>query len=333
MRYLFFVNNHISHLTAKGIIKHLELKIDDCTFLTERNYEIENPLGKTLEFPFSHLPDSFRVALGPIRLRQKIKSLDSFINTISDHQPFEIFVTQTSITYFYLIHSNPNCKGFSLIEGGLGCYNLEYLKMVSHKAFWLRRLLYRLLYRNRVPELKYFFNIDFPKFKNCYGTNDKAFKGFKNQIVLDNPFTNDTRYKGINNVLVLDAIREFNYISSDAVKFVLTFLLEKLKNDIEQLHFKFHPEHYRRPEDMAFYKNIFAPYQKHFTIIELDKHTVLENLIHSSDANFYVFVSSIGMYADMMGKKVFSLAKKLTERENTFKFQYESYHKGSIQYL
>lgn len=334
MKHLFFVNSHMTFLTAKQSIKYLKLNHQDCCFVLERNYPIEEIDIKSIVFPYNDFPNDFRANQFFLNLWKKIRSLDVFLEKITEGDSFEIFYPHSAVTYFYLIITHPKCVHYSLIEGGIGCYYESYKKRVSKQPSVLKDVLYRFLYRGRVPNQKFFFNTKLPKFRYCVGTNEYAFKNYDNQLNVGSPFEYLSKYQHIKNVFVFCATVEFYDVKMDTISEILRQLFEQLKAKKQKiLHFKLHPEQLKQKSVRDSYLKLINQHKGEIEVVELKKTDVLEHIAASSNATFYVIFSSVGLYASILGREVWSFGKVLSHYEPQVSTTYKKIGKKEIQYF
>lgn len=335
MMHLFFVNNHMTYLTAKQTVKHLKLTSDKCLYLLERNYPIEKTSIQSLTFPYQNFPnDSFKASLAPWTLWKRMKELDTFLSEITNGEAFEIFYPQTAVTHFYIIASHPKCTGYSLIEGGIGCYKPEYKTRVSHGPSKLRKLFYSFIYKGRVPNQKFFFNTSLSNFKYSVGTNEYAFASYKNQLNVGSPFEEKEEYKDMKHVLVIDCVVEYYDAKMETIEEMMRLFFEKMKTEnVKQIHFKLHPEHYRREGLRDKYVKLIRRMGGDIETIELDNTVILEHIARSSEAVFYVNISSVGLYANILGKEVWSFARVLFKLEPHMDITYKEIGPNKIHYF
>jgi len=305
----------MSYLTAKKTIKFLDLNPDKCCYLLERDYPIESTQS-------------------PFAIWKAMDALDTFLMDLTEQEAFEIFYTQSSTSHFYVIISNPKCKGYSFIEGGLGCYKPEYKKLVSNKPSLLKDLFYAFMYKGRVPNQKFFFNTKLPGFKYCVGTNEHAFKAYDNPLNVGSPFEDKAEYRSIKHVYVIDCVVEFYNAKMQTIEAFTETLFERLKKEnAKEVYFKLHPEHYRQEGLREKYLEVVEKYSGDIKAIELDKSVILEHIARSSEATFYVNISSVGLYANLLGREVWSFARMLHKLEPHMDITYKELGTEPIHYF
>lgn len=337
MKYLFLINSHATYLTAKQAISYFQLDKSDCVYCLERNYSVRDNEIQAIEFPFQVSPqDSFRANLLPHVLWKKIDQLDSFITKVTSDCVFKLFCAQSSIIYFYLLMTHPKCVSYSFIEGGIGAYKPEYQKKVSKKKNWIKSLWYFLIYKGRVPVQKFFFNTNLSKFEYCLGLTEYSFKGFKNAVnvggKLDDRLSKELNIK---HLFVLDAMVEFYNVKIETIEeMVLELSQYFVRMGVKEFHYKLHPEHYKTQEIKNKYIQLLNEKSGEVRAIELGKDVVLEEIAYNSeDTIFYVNVSSIGLYANIWGREVWSFAKFVHKKELQIDFEYKELGPKKVNYF
>lgn len=317
MKHLFLVHSHITDLVATQLVKEQGLSIIDVIFLLARNHQTKFP--NSLEFPYTHYPiDSFKVNLLFWKSRSKVAELDSWIDSICNGQDFIFYTPQSGMNIFYLISSHPKCNGFAYIEEGLGSY--KYFEQIKNKKkeSWLRNLLYDLNFKKRAPSVKHFFDLNHPKYLGCYAIGKEAFPDLKNKIVLQLPFEQKDATSNYENVIVLGPYIEYGEVPQAAFLAAYQETIEWLiDKGIQSAHIKHHPAQ-DKLQSIEPINKINQRFLNQIKITTIEKNVVLENIALNTNANFYLVLGSIGIYADITGNKVYSFAHKIVAKDPTF---------------
>ncbi|GAA4433040.1 hypothetical protein GCM10023188_22020 [Pontibacter saemangeumensis] len=113
-------------------------------------------------------------------------------------------------------------------------------------------------------------------------------------------------------ILVLDATAEYGVTSVKNMLCALEKGLQQLvERGVEKLWVKYHPDQANFVEVKRLYKEVFDRCSELLSIQELPQHISLEFVAGNelnSQTVFYIFLSSVGIYAAQCGREVYSFA-------------------------
>jgi len=319
MKNIFFVHSQITYIVAKKTIAHLKLNVEECIFLVHRGKSSDyKGFGvQMFDFPFNpQSTNSFPIYNKFWRNWSNINELDKFINHLTNNTEFYFYTPQTYQNYLALIVSHKNCKGFNIIEEGAGSYLAkEKLEEIypSNLEFTLNeRIKWRLNFFNR---LKINRNFVEKQYLQAFGLTSYSFGELQRKVVLGLPteldFRNDHQSKGelYTNILVFDALVEAQIL--DAATLLMTtfiFINWLKKKGATTLYVKYHPDQIKADKTIKLIKELFIQIEE-IKIQEIPSTVSLEEVALKQDATFFVFGSSVGLYASFYGRKVISLYK------------------------
>lgn len=325
MKHVFYVHSAITYLVAMRVIAYEQLQPNECVLLLSRGFI--PPASNTVQvrvFPFVNYPNSsFAVTWRVWSLWHKIDTLDRLLDEATHAQPFVLYVPHAAMTYFYLMVSHPLCRGYSFIEEGTLSYYPPHHSLSRNTNVWWKRWAYWFLYKQRgVPPVKPFFRLDLPTYRHAYGMTEHTFPQFGGRRTIGLVFSPQIGLypANIHHVLVFDALVEYGIVPIHTVQYALTQLMQYLQHThpSSTLHIKFHPEQHRQPQAKAQWLAFFAQYPA-VSIEELATTVVLEDLAASCPTcTFYVWVSSVGLYAALAGNPVYSLAGYVADQYPQF---------------
>ncbi|WP_377482949.1 hypothetical protein [Pontibacter toksunensis] len=220
--------------------------------------------------------------------------------------------------------SHKNCKGFSLLEEGIASYytldkvNTEICPSGNSTDFF--KILLFLNYRGRLTPQKWFYDTGY---EHVYGMSEASFPGFERKVRLPFPFYNNLPMPGFGHILVLDATAEYGVTT---LKSTLSALAEALqyvaKRGVGKLWVKYHPDQANSVDTRKRYEQVFKEHSQFLKVEEVPQHVSLEFVAGNTNNTgtvFYVFLSSVGLYAGLCGRKVYSFASCMYR----FDLQYE----------
>ncbi|WP_026463977.1 hypothetical protein [Adhaeribacter aquaticus] len=278
-----------------------------------------------VEIPFTHSPNkSFPVRYAFWKGWQELYKFDQYLKHLTKDRFFLLYTNQTGIDYILLFITHKHCRGFSFLEEGTNSYHrLDIMNQEINPAGY-STLNYKILmlfnYKGRLPLSKYFFA---KGYNFAYGISNYSFPQFKRKILLPSPFVNEDDLPAYKNILVFDGMGELGLVSNESILSSLTEFIKMLKSmDVNEFWVKYHPEQVRNQNTLILYKNFFNTFSSNFTIHELPQSISLESIAGNcklTDVNFFVFLSSIGLYAAQSGRKVYSLANLVLKHEPNYK--------------
>ncbi len=306
MKHLFFVHSPITKLMAYQVIKEKDYDFKDVVFLIDRIKLDTSSKVKEYQFPFRIYPiNDLEVSLYFYKNWKNLSQLNHFIQEITESQNFYFYATKAQSNYFYLVINNNKCEGYYFIEEGMAAYNEQYWHN-KKKELYLRQLLYNLNFNGKVPSVKHFFDFAHSKYKGCFGLLDDAFKGFPNREILNLPFQKKDNLCNYKEIIVFDAALEFHYLSAEVLEKSIELLFQILvEKGIDKCHFKLHPA--QKDISIGIIMSLILKFQSQITFFKIPAEIILEEIAVSSlGSSFYICTSSIGLYAHIAGRKVYS---------------------------
>ncbi len=320
MKHIFFVHSKITFLMSKKVIEYQRLPLDTCIFVFDRMATHSLDYGiRSIQLPFELFPkDYFRIRLDFWNARKSINALDVFINEQTGGEQFLFYVPKAQSNYFHLTITNNYCVGFYYIEEGYASYNKNGW-FSKKKHLYLRDWFYGFIFEKRVPSVKHFYEINNQKYKGCYTLSPYSFEGFPNKYILELPFQIKEELNNYESILVFSCELEFGFIKSENFKFALEDLCKVfLEKKIKHLHFKFHPGQ-KQEVSINLILSVFNQFRDEIDFVEIEDNISLEEIAVSSlKSQFYIINSSIGLYATIAGRKVYSFINFVRKREPDF---------------
>ncbi len=325
MKHLFLVHSNITDIVAQQIVKQYELPVEDVIFLLARNQH--SNFKNKIKFPYSHFPiDSFKVSFFFWKNWRKLKNIDNWINELTAKQAFHFYTPQSGMNVFYLITSHPLCKGFSYIEEGLASYK-RFKQIKNPKAnSKLRDLLYYINFKGRSKSVKHFFDLDHPKLLDSYGLSELSFPDLKKKQIIEKPFKNNklnTKAEA-ENILILGPYIEFGEIKKEILLEALGELFDWMfQIKIDALNIKFHPA---QDESISINPilDLFSSYKNKINFNILEDHFILEKYAFENKVDFYIVISSLAIYANVSGNKVYSIAERIASKQSNYQKHIDS---------
>ncbi|RDV15102.1 hypothetical protein DXT99_10540 [Pontibacter diazotrophicus] len=332
MKHLFYIHSYITYYVGLEVIKYRKLNHSDCVLMYGRKFKPHHPpVGmQQVDLPFTHHPvNTFAVKRKFWKGWERLRKFDAFVEKITFGDAFKIYTNQTGIDFIRLFISHKKCKGFSFLEEGLYSYHpLDEVNAVLCPA-GLSTMAYKVLlylnYKGRLAADRLFFK---PEYDAVYGLQATSFPDFANRLILPNPFINQGESAGIEGaVLVLDALFEYGRVRKGVYKQGLKSAFNYFKTEgITNIWLKLHPEHYNTTTQHQTIKDIIAECGKGVKVDVLPVEVCLERLAGDrrvKQVTFFVFLSSVGMYAALCNRSAFSFAWFIGERDEQYKQRVE----------
>jgi len=117
MRHLFFVQSAHTEIIALSIIRLRDLNIENCRFVSLRNYQIQSKVESFL-FPQSWRGNYFQNIRFSI-FKNRWIDLISTVDELTSSADFCVYLPQFSETFVPMIITHPKCQYFCHIEEGL----------------------------------------------------------------------------------------------------------------------------------------------------------------------------------------------------------------------
>lgn len=318
MRHVFLVHSHVTDFVARGVAEFEDLEPERVLRLAARTF------GPRL--PESGVAASSRVAvLDPVRLgrglnvperRSRLRLLDRRVEAVVGGGRYHAYVPQTRLRWIQALLSHPRCAGFSLIEEGLASYRTrdELAAMYPPEVLGL---LGRLCYGRRVGRGEFFA----PGHAKAYGLTERSFPDLPRRVVLPRPPWHPgsgVLDATVETVLVFDGLSRFGTLRLESVLHAVERTLDTLAaRGVDRLHYKLHPAQLGSDE-VGRIEALFAR-RRTPAAERLPDGLALEELAaRKPDVCFLVNVSSVGLYAALLGCPVESYAPFVVEAEPEF---------------
>lgn len=331
MKHLFYIHSAITYLVAIRLIEYNKLNKRDCVFLLGRGFKpILSREINSVELPFTHHPvNSFAVKRKFWESWGKLSGFDAFVHKLTAGEQFHLYTNQTGIAFIQLFMSHSGCAGYSFLEEGVASYytqskiNNEICPSGSATTFY--KVLKYLNFFGRLSDFPQFFSEDYTA---VYGISNESFSEFRNRVILDDVLVQGSLASDVEGyVLALDALYEYGSVSKEEFAQALREMFSYFKRKgIGSIRIKYHPEQYANPVFLAAIRSLIEKYRGDVRVTELDPDCILELVAanKANDVTFYVFLSSVGLYAGLCGRKVYSFAHFIGERCSNYKARIEN---------
>lgn len=316
MKHVFVVYSHLTFYISRQIIITENLSTKDCFFILVSNYKMipkfekEYPNYIQLSYGGYVKEGRFFAGFNFVKTNKNIKRFDAMIEQYTDSEEYICYIGHCRSDVENLLVSNSKCKGYHIIEEGVGSYNIRNfktfhgLKSVIHKLF-LKPLFPRLY---GIKEYNLF--VKSSKFLGFYSTSPRCFPEFKfEKKIIDNPFEFIEMNPSPDAIISIDPL--FLWVDIPVVKDIYNHLSNYIATKkYNYIAYKFHQMFERRPEMKVQYKELIR-YFFGDNLIELDNSVVLENILKSYRCDFYSMRSSAGIYGTQSGAKCYAYTSLL----------------------
>lgn len=327
MKHIFYLHSALNYVIAKRIIDVLKLQPNDCIFLYDRIQPFSNESIIQDFFPHFPLPASQSYSLKFLFWNQwsSIKKFDKKIGEFTNGNPFYFYALFSWGNFFYLTISHSLCRGYYYMEDGTISLNpinhvQATIPLKEKNKKWLRKLLYFLNFPFRdVPFKKEFYDITNPKFKGFFASCKEIFPDYPQKQVIGIKTIEKPQYASYEHILVLDGVADFGYVSQEnyikAIKMLPDWFIKK---NIKKVYIKYQKPHSGNEPIINELKLFFESFSGQIVFSELTQDIILEEIAFNSNANFYINVSSIGFYAYLAGRNVFTWIRFVQYFEDKF---------------
>ncbi len=320
--HLFHVHSHIMYLVAKATIARLGLRPDQCAFTMSRNYKTPDDKDGVprYAFPFPNWDLKFYYHEDYRKVRANITELESWIGTVTQNRPFR-FYAQTTLSYYVcIIATMKQCLAYSFIEEGSAVYcqaeSLPQSPMLDSVS--VDRELMGRCNDKRLIEFDYeYLNASHPKFHRAYCVHESAFPMVpaEKKVVLKNVFQKIpiSEFAGADALLVIGDDRRQSRGSLENYERLYDRIAQELAvRKHRRVLYKLRVT--TKPEDLAIYRKVFARHPG-IDFTRLPDALPLENVVASLDVPVYHCISSVGLYATQLGRKVICFGDAYAEIE------------------
>lgn len=315
MKHIFLIHSHITREVAWSIIGRERIELEDIVFLLDRKFETKENGVRVVPLD---LPDEcFLIYKNPFRGWRHIRRIRCFIDDLSPGD-FVCYFPHTYTDFANMMIDHVRCRGYSLMEEGLGSYfSVNEINQIVPPAIlgWKQRLLSQFLYMGSFKN-RYFFSDDYIA---VYGTSEHAFPGFNRKVLIELSYGMavnevDRSVPSGCKVIVLESVVETRVVSEkefiSGFDRMLEVLVDRLSEG-EVLYLKRHPYQYVKPEFsdrlIAYLKQKVPAHE----VRELASEVSLEKMALAGGVEFYLNVSSVSIYANRLGSKVYSYARSI----------------------
>jgi hypothetical protein len=223
------------------------------------------------------------------------------------------YLPHTSFPQFPLLLNDPPCRGFSLIEEGLGAYHTQEdsERLLQGRLRPLGRLAQHVTGPLRFADHRYRF---------AYGCTEDAFPGYARRVQVRIAPPAQAASADIRAVLAFDALLEHGFASKAPFLRCVQALVARAAADGHRIvHFKLHPQQYVEPAFTPALRQLLEGNAHGVQFRELPASFCLEGLAAAGQADFYIFISSVGIYAAAAGCRVTSVARSLRSLDERFR--------------
>jgi hypothetical protein len=315
MRHIFFIHSHITWLVSKGVIRQQRLAPGEVLFVCTRGYRPPDAQYECAVFPHRRWVVTWRV----VQWFRQRRELALFIERVAGKGDFLWYLPHTGFPFFHTFVAHPRCRGFHLIEEGLGSYHTpEALQDVTRRTLalkpgwkgWAMRLWTRL--KPPAPADA--------RYLTAWGCSEETFPGYARRSQVAISGARPVGSEDIEAVLVFDNVLEARLAGEEAFFACLQDLIAQLaQRGHRTVHYKLHPHQYIDPRYTPRLQRVLRDNSQGVHFSELPADYCLELLAAAGEAEFYVFVSSVGLYAAVAGCRVHSMAFQLAARDARYK--------------
>jgi len=315
--HLFLVHSHITHLVARAVVRHHQLDPAKVVFLVARGFAVpanaDGPI-RSVSFGYELVPRKRKQRPSMWQGWKILAGITAQLRQLTAGHGFHFYTPQTLEPLAQVLKHHSDCRSFSFIEEGLHSYCTRAEIGRTHP---LRRprLWERLAYLDRTGPAMFFD----PGYRHAYGVAAAVFPDLERRVVLDDVFlpADPQRVDGIDQVLVFDSLAVYRRMRQQTLIDVVQRLLQQLSDEqAGVLHYKFHPAQAGTPEQSAIEAVLR---QGGIETRRLDDDIALEGVaLARPQTRFYVNLSSVGLYAALLGANAWSFAPWVAEVEPEF---------------
>lgn len=313
MKYVFGASSHLVFYLCNRIITLDGINPDDCIFFFTRNYhcppKYDSIYKNIINTDYNVNEKKGRIFEGIhfLKTRQNIKKFDALVDSYLHGEDFYWYSQVCNNDFCSLFVTMPNCKGYYVLEDGLGSYrNFNPQTFVGWK-YPVFKFILKPIWRRCFEVKSHFITTDHPKFKGCIATTDYCFPLHQQYLrCVGLPFeTIDLGYKP-DAVISIDPI--YLWVDEqyeDAIYQRLSAFV--LSQNYSCIVYKYHPYFYAK-SNADIKKRYEALIKKHYgnAMIELGPDVSLENVLMTYHCDFYTDNSSIAIYGNAMNAKCYT---------------------------
>lgn len=334
MTHLILVHSSLTYAVAKKIIALESWSIDSVRLVIDRNFPTSEEAGQTI--------DISDIEINPLRWRKRreffmiwkkntrsIKTLDQILHSLGSE--YVVVLPHLQNLKYYALCSYKDCKGYYLMEEGVLSYADEVNSdsIIKKLKKFILKMIYRILYNSRIPPLPTNFSAD-RTYLGAFSITEHSFPSLSGKKMIPYPFSYEPKLSHFRNVLVLGPYFEFGQLSMEIELKGLEALFNYfIKNEIFEVHYKFHPAQLEQNHSPALIRDLMKKYEIGIRFNELRPDISLENIAVSSKADFYLATSSTAIYTVDIGRRVYSYANFLLKFRPEFSSVLESMPKAT----
>lgn len=324
MKHFFCVASNLAFSICNRLIQVDGLPLGDCVFITLRSFRLPACVHgyHVVETSLNTSATSGRLFAG-WRIWDTKKNLRKLDQLIYDNTGGEDFLFYTQICNNDLCSafvSNPQCKGYYIIEDGSGSYRKEEIISFQGWRGWMYKWVLKPMFPRIYTLKNKMVEVNHPKFKGCIATNELCFPLHQDVLrVIGLPFQPEPMEYAPEALISLDPY--YIWLTDEQVQRVMEQLGEYINaKHYQRIAFKPHPYLLTKENNSKYllYKEWLQRFI-HCKIEELGGQVSLENtLMAHKDCDFYTAYSSVAIYAKAMGVRCYTFAPLLRQYCDVF---------------
>ncbi len=319
MKHFFCISSHLAFSICNHLIQIDGLAVDDCIFLTTRGYRLpaNGVQYHVVETDFNSSAQSGRLFAGwhIVQTIRNIRLFDEIIDTHTDGDDYFFYTQICNNDISSVCVTNPHCKGYYIIEDGVGSYRHDDLPTFRGLRYFIYRCFLKPVFPRIYMLKSRMIEVNHPKFKGCIATNTLCFPTHQDSLrVIGLPFHPEPLPNPPQALLSLDPY--YLWLTDEQVEIVfkqLGVFINKYR--YKSLMYKPHP--YLLVKENQGRYILYKQYLQRYIsapLEELEAQICLENtLMAHRDCSFYTAVSSVAIYAKAMGVKCYTFAPLLRQ--------------------
>lgn len=315
VKHVFFIHSHVTWLVSLAVIDHHQLAADDVLLVCARGYEPPDEAFATKAFPERRWVITWR-------LRQwwrQQRELARFVDEVSGGRDFAWYLPHRAFPFFGAFVRHPRCRGYHLIEEGMASYHTpESIAQVLHHVVARRRgwrgWVARALVAVRPPVFADERCLAF------YGCTDEAFPGYERKVRVRIRAPHPADAGDIEAVLVFDGALEAQLADEEPFHACLEELMAILaRQGRRKVHYKLAPVQYVDRRYSPRVQQVLQENPHGIRFVELPASCCLELLALAGRTDFFIFLTSVGIYAADAGCGVYSMAQRLAQLDARYR--------------
>jgi len=325
MKHVFGASSHLVFYLCNKIVESDGLNPDDCIFFFTRNYHCPPKYDKIYknimdtEYNVDERKGRVFDGIHFLNTRKNIKDFDTLVDSYLHGDDFVWYSQVCNNDICSLFVTKPNCKGYYVLEDGLGSYRDFNPQTFTGWKYPLFKFILKPIWRRCFEVKSHFITTDHPKFRGCIATTDYCFPLHQQYLrCVGLPFeTIDLGFKP-DALISIDPL--FLWMGEDVEEHVYQRLSTYIKSKgYQQIAYKFHPYFFAKSnaDIKKRYEGLIKRYYGDM-MTELDSSVCLENVLMSYKCDFYTDNSSVAIYAHDMGVECYSYIPILREYTDAY---------------